>query len=94
MGIDQAQQGRVAAPKDLMNCWLGQMTCGLDYSLVLAGKFRDFIRNFVSQLYFVRANRVKSTAEQNKVKSPTLKIEGGAPAAFLNACCGANAHYQ
>jgi hypothetical protein len=39
MGIDQAQQGRVAVPKDLMNCWLGQMTCGLDYSLVLAGKF-------------------------------------------------------
>ena len=61
------------------------MTCGLDYSLVLAGKFRVSIRNCVLQLYFARANRVKS---------PTLKFEGGAPSAFLSACWVSTVHYE
>jgi hypothetical protein len=43
MGIDQAQQGRVAVPKDLMNCWLGQMTFGLDYNVLIAANFCDFV---------------------------------------------------
>jgi hypothetical protein len=51
MGTHPAQRARLGALKDLMYCSLGQMTCNLDYSVMLAGKFRKF--------KFTKTKRVK-----------------------------------